>query len=177
VQALLATERGRETLQWLADEGIPVVWDEVAPGAWWDGTSVTLGVGVEDSVQAALTILHEANHARYDRDGRSVGDEIADLPKDDYVGGMLDEETDGVVQEVLGARELRATGVDVPESVAEGRYGTAYDAAIEAGRSRAQAEAEGFAAVREMFTDGTFVTSTTGESYEDFYGDSWEGNN
>lgn len=177
VQNLLATERGRQTLQWLADQGIPVVFDTVAGGAWWDGTSVTLGVGYEDPVDAALTILHEANHARYDHDGRSVDDEIGDLPKDEYVGGKLDEEADGVVQEVLGARELRATGVEVPVSTAETRYGTAYDAAIAAGRSTAQAEAEGFAAVREMFVDGTFVTSTTGDSYEDYYGDAWDDNN
>ncbi|WP_258726597.1 hypothetical protein [Cellulomonas sp. NS3] len=177
VQTLLATERGRQTLQWLADHGIPVVFDSVAGGAWWDGTSVTLGTGYDDPVQAALTILHEANHARYDREGRSVGDDIGDLPRDEYVGGMLDEETDGVVQEVLGARELRDTGTEVPVSAAESRYGAAYDAAIAAGRSRAQAEDAGFAAVREMFTDGTFVTSTTGESYEDYYGDSWEDNN
>ena len=66
VQMMLSTERGRQVLQWLADNDIPIVVDPNATGAFWNGSEIVLGPGYDN----AAVLVHEANHARYTVEGR-----------------------------------------------------------------------------------------------------------
>ena len=49
VQQLLSTERGRQTLQWLSDNNIPIVIDPDETGAYWNGTEIVLGEGYDNA--------------------------------------------------------------------------------------------------------------------------------
>ncbi|GIG38337.1 hypothetical protein [Cellulomonas phragmiteti] len=169
VRTLLLTERGREMLQWLADNGIEV--RDSSSGSYWDGQHVYVDTG-NTPLETVRTLVHEANHARSDADGSSP--DVHGDSRDDYVNGMLDEETRGVVDEIVAARELEDQGVSMPTDISDDTYWDAYDAAVTAGRSEQQARDAAFAAVRDLFTDGTFVTSTTGDTYEDYYGSAWD---
>ncbi len=169
VATLLMTERGREILQWLADQGIEV--RDSFRGSYWDGTSIFVDTGNTD-LETVRTLVHEYNHALNDAQGTSP--DIATDTRDDYVNGMLDEETQGVVEEIRAARELEDAGVSMPTDVSDTTYWNAYDQAIADGRSEQEARDAAFGAVRELFINGTFQTSNTGETYEDYYGDAWD---
>ncbi|ADG74266.1 hypothetical protein Cfla_1368 [Cellulomonas flavigena DSM 20109] len=169
VRTLLQTERGREMLQWLADNGIEV--RDSSRGSYWDGEHIFLDTSISP-LDAVRTLVHEVNHAQSDAAGTSP--DVHTDSRDDYVDGMLDEETRGVVEEILAARELEDAGVSMPTNVSDDTYWDAHDAALRAGRSAQQARDAGFAAVRNLFLDGTFVTSNTGDAYDDYYGDAWD---
>lgn len=165
---MLSTERGRQTLQWLADHGIGVKIDPNETGAYWDGTTIVLGQGYED----AAVLVHEANHAKYTQEGRSA--DIVNQNREDYVRTAIDEEIDGTVQQIYAAREFRAAGHSVGTNVSEQNYTAAYEQAIEDGRSEAEADQAGRAAVADGFYNGTIKTSNNGQSYVDYYGDAWD---
>lgn len=173
---LASTERGRRILQWLHDNNITVVIDPGAQGAYYSNGVITLGPGYEN----ASTVIHEANHAVWDTENRSA--DAGSMTKDAYVGLAIEEEAEGVWLEVVYAKERRDAGQTVTASGAEerydGAYQTAYDAAIASGESAASAHAAGNQAgrdaIEQMFYDGSFVTSNTGDPYSDYYGDYWE---
>ncbi|QDP98463.1 hypothetical protein FOE78_23445 [Microlunatus elymi] len=168
VKTMLTTERGRQTLQWLADHHIPIVVDPNQQGAFWDGSKIVLGDGQE----SAATLVHEANHAKYSKEGRSA--DARTESRDDYVHGAIAEEVDGTVQEIQAAQEFREHGHEVDQQPGESAYTAAYDQAIKDGKSQAEAQSAGADAVSELFYNGSFVTSTTGESYPDYYGSYWD---
>lgn len=169
VRMLLMTERGRQILQWLADNDISIL--PSGQGSYWNGRGIFVDNANTD-LETVRTLVHEYNHAVADREGTSP--DVDGDSREDYVNGMLDEETRGVVDEIRAARELEDAGVAMPTDESDTRYWDAYDAAISQGASEQAAQDAGFAAVREMFTDGTFVTSTTNETYEDYYGSGWD---
>jgi hypothetical protein len=168
VTIMLSTERGRQTLQWLADNDVPIKIDPNVTGAFWNGTEIVLGPGYED----AAVLVHEANHARYTKEGRSA--DIEHQTKDDYVRSALDEEIAGTIQQIYAAREFRAAGHSAASSVSEQQYDAAYDQAIDEGKSTAEADRAGQAAVAQGFNDGTIKTSNTGQSYVDYYSQAWD---
>lgn len=175
-QELASTPRGRRILQWLHDNGIEVVIDPGATGAYYSNGVMTLGPGHQE----AGTVIHEANHAVWDKEGRSA--DAQSMSKDDYVSLAIEEEAEGVWLEVVYAKERRDSGQTVSPDIAEqrydGAYQTAYDAAVASGQSpssaHATADQAGRDAIEQMFYDGTYVTSNTGDPYSDYYGDYWE---
>lgn len=169
VRTLLMTERGREIVQWLADNGIEI--RDSSQGSYWDGTNIFVDTGNTD-LETVRTLVHEANHAQSDAAGESP--DIDADSRDEYVNGMLDEETRGVVEEIVASRELEDRGVTMPTDISDDTYWDAYDDAVAGGRSEQQARDDAFAAVRNLFLDGTFVTSNTGDPYDDYYGDAWD---
>jgi Flp pilus assembly pilin Flp len=168
VKLLLSTERGRQTLQWLSDNHIPIVVDPDATGAYWDGTQIVLG---EDFDNGAV-VVHEANHARYAVEGRHAS--ATELGRDAYVAATVDEEVDGTVQQILAAKEFREAGHEIGQQPAEDAYDAAYAKALQAGQTVGEAERAGRRAVSAAFYNGAIVTSTTGQSYPDYYGDYWD---
>lgn len=184
VEILNSTERGREMLQWLADHGVEVIFDPQATGAYFDPAlnAIVMGPGY-DNVD---TFVHEYNHAHYAGTGASVNtyDQATSLSREDYVNGMLDEETQSVVLAIVAAGEFSDAGHEV--SAGDSRvYWDAHDQArqdaLDAGLSGAEADAAGreagTLAIRQLFVDGTYVTSNTSQTYEDYYGSYWDGVN
>jgi len=168
VKTLLSTQRGRDTLQWLYDNKIPIVVDPDTTGAYWNGTQIIMGEGYDD----ASVLVHETNHAKYTKDGRSA--DVHKLDRDAYVTAAINEEADGTVQQILAAKEFRASGRDVDQQPAEPQYDAAYQKAKDRGASDAEAQQAGSEAVRQEFYNGGLITSTNRQSYPDYYGEYWD---
>jgi hypothetical protein len=168
VKMLLSTERGRQTLQWLADHQVPIVVDPDATGAYWDGSQIVLGENFDN----AAVVVHEANHARYTLEGRHA--DPMKLDRDAYVAAAVDEEVDGTVQQILAAKEFREAGYQIDPQPAEDAYDAAYTKAIQNGQTVGEAQRAGRDAVSRQFYNGAIVTSTTGQRYPDYYGDYWD---
>lgn len=181
VEILNSTEKGREILQWLADNDVEVIFDSSATGAYYDPAlnAIVLGKGYEN----VTTLVHEYNHAFYARTGKTVNthQQATSLTRADYVNGMLDEETASVVLEITTAREFTDAGHRVTHGQSS-RYWDAHDdarqSALDQGKSQAEADAAGREAgrlaIRQMFVDGTYRTSNTGQTYEEYYGSYWD---
>jgi hypothetical protein len=168
VQMMLSTERGRQVLQWLADNNIPIVVDPSATGAFWNGSEIVLGPGYDN----AAVLVHEANHARYTVEGRHA--EVSNPDRDAYVHGAVDEEVDGTVQQILSAKEFRNSGAQLGNQPGEPEYNAAYQQVIRNGGTQAEAQQAGYQAVSDLFYHGGIVTSTNGQSYPDYYGGYWD---
>lgn len=179
VEILGSTERGREILQWLADNGVEVIFDPSATGAYYDPALNTIVMGPDN--QGAGTFVHEYNHALYAATGQTVNGQATSVTREEYVNGMLDEETAGVVLAIVAVGEFSDAGHGATY-LHEQTYWNAHDQgrqdALDAGLSQAEADAAardaGFQAIRQLFVDGTLVTSTTNQTYEDYYGSHWD---
>lgn len=168
VQMMLSTERGRQVLQWLADNDIPIVVDPGATGAFWNGSEIVLGPGYDN----AAVLVHEANHARYTVEGRHA--DVSNPDRNAYVHGAVDEEVDGTVQQILSAQEFRNSGANLGSQPGEQQYNAAYQQVIRNGGSQADAQQAGYQAVSDLFYNGGMVTSTNGQAYPDYYGSYWD---
>ena len=127
----------------------------------------------ESAESSALTFVHEMNHARYAGEGRSA--DIQRLSRARYVDGMLNEEVEGCVLAIEAKWEIVAAGTPVTDSPPlEQVYKRAYDRAIAAQRTQAQAKEAGRTALKNAFTSGTVTTSNTHESYPVYYGNAWD---
>ena len=168
VQTMLSTERGRQTLQWLADHGIPIVIDPGETGAYWNGSEIVLGSGFDN----AAVLVHEANHARYAEEGRHA--DVDALDRQEYITAAIDEEVAGTVLQILSAKEFRDAGATLGQQPAEAAYDQAYQQTIRNGGTQAQAQQAGYQAVNDEFYNGGIVASTNGNSYSENYGDYWD---
>lgn len=152
-------------------------------GSYYDSAGGKMIIDANESAgDAALTFIHEMHHAYYDKEG--LGANVVDLSRDEYVAGMVKEEAEGTVKSIEGKIELEATdfdtsGVGFPlETEYRTAYKTAYDAAIAGKKSEEEAKADarkaGMERVIKGFMDGEVVTSNSGESYPDYYGNYWD---
>lgn len=171
VTLMLLTQEGRETLQWLADQGIQVTFS--FGGTFWRESEQTIYVDTSKLPHERIrSLAHEARHAREDAQGTSP--DRATTTRDDYVARMLDEEARAVADEVVLARATRDAGGLSPSQASDTEYRKAYDAAVAAGQDGAAAHEAGVAAIRVLFENGHYRTSTTGEPYTEYYGQMWD---
>ena|GEM_PF-2388445 len=168
VQAMQTTERGRQALQWLADNNVPIVVSPTARGAYWDRTKIVLGPSHTDPA----VLIHEANHARYSRENRNPNADTTD--KQAFVDAWIAQEVDSSMQQIQAAQEFRAAGRNVATQPGEPEYNAAYQQAIAAGASDAVARQAASDAVKNQYTSGVFKTSNTNETYPDYYGNYWD---
>lgn len=172
VKELMASPRGRETLNWMAENGVKMG-DPKGPGAEYSPAENTMYVS--DSGDAG-SVIHEASHAQWDVEGQSV--DPTTVSQEEYVQTSIDNETEATTEGIYYDKEMRMRGYPVEQSAAEVNYDGAYNEAIEAGKTPEEADAAGRERVREMFVEGEdgFVeveTSTTSEGYEEYYADQW----
>ena len=167
VKQLLSTERGRQTLQWLVDNNIPIVIDPDENGAYWDGSQMVLG----ESYDSAAVVVHETNHARPHQ--RGVMQTRTRRSRDDYVAAAVERGGGRTVEQIQAAKEFGSPGSRSASS--RPRRRTPRPTPGHPERSDAgQAERAGRDAVRDEFYNGNIVTSTTGDPYPDYYGDYWD---
>ncbi|MBI3268245.1 MAG: hypothetical protein HYZ53_04430 [Planctomycetes bacterium] len=182
-ELLRASPKGREVLKYLEDHNVQIELQS-GDGSFYDPSTGNMTVRSEKSPgEMLLTIAHEANHAKADKEHTT-----ADVDKDtreDYVRKMLAEEAAGDVQAIETKREVNAAGKGVTAMKAsEAAYDAAYDKAakdLRAAKPKATAaeldaagKAAGAAAVLQAFVDGKVITSTNNKTYPNFYGDEWD---
>lgn len=168
IQEMLRSPRGRETLNWLAENGIAIEPNE-GSGSEYNFETNTIELGYGDG---ADSLVHEAEHARQDIEGERV--EVTPTNEAEYVEGQIQGEVQAVTEEIYLAKEQRAAGQTVEVDGFEYAYDTAYEDALESGSTVEEADAAGRDAVHEMFVegeDGTIEaeTSNSGQTYPEYY--------
>lgn len=172
---------GAAAVKYLEDKKIPVEFAD-GGGSYWDGNKIVIDRS-QDPQEAALTLVHEVNHAKATKEGTG-----ADINKDtrgDYVQKMLDEEVTGTVDSIKAKNELVANGKNVTASFPlEKEYNDAYKKAVDEAKKkdpkateeqlRAIGEKAGYDAVMDGFKTGKVVTSTNGQPYPEYYGAAWD---
>ena len=169
VQMMLSTERGRQVLQWLADNDIPIVVDPSATGAFWNGSEIVLGPGYDN----AAVLVHEANHARYTVEGQA----LPRSPTRTVTSTCRERSTrrsTAPCSRSCRPRSSATAGAQLGSQPGETQYNAAYQQVIRNGGSQAEAQDAGYQAVSDLFYNGGIVTSTNGQSYPDYYGGYWD---
>jgi hypothetical protein len=173
---------GSAAMKYLDDKKLKVEF-VAGGGSYWDGSKVVVDRN-ESTQEAALTLVHEVNHAKATLESTS-----ADVAKDtraDYVRKMLEEEVKGTVDSIKTKNELVAAGTPIAASFPlEAQHNKAAQDAIDALKKSdpkasdaalaAAGEKAGTAAVMKGFQDGSVVTGNTKEKYPDYYGSDWDG--
>ncbi|MBI4523606.1 MAG: type VI secretion system tip protein VgrG [Deltaproteobacteria bacterium] len=155
-------------------------------GSTFDGSTNTMNLDpTESPMDSALTFVHEMNHAEAHHEGRSP--DINDPNRNNYVNGMVGEESEGTVRSIQARDELADAGHDVSGSSfpLQNEYHDAYNQAVADARaanpnaSAEELDAAGRAAgtnrVNQGFQNGEVVTSNTNQSYPTYYGNAWDG--
>ncbi|MGO1165386.1 MAG: WXG100 family type VII secretion target [Janibacter sp.] len=184
IKELQKTADGRAALDWMERNDITIQYKDDYDGAYYTNETNTMTLG-EPPYNDAQTLLHEANHARWDAEDRQV--DVEETTRDEYINGKYDEETDCVTQEVYYAKQAREAGTDVDVSTGEQQYdkgyATAYNSAIESGKSPAEAHAAGDEAgraeIRELFSSGYYKVSGSEppQTYGEKKGEYWDAQN
>jgi hypothetical protein len=185
-RVLNETPLGRDALDWARRNGVTIRYQR-GGGSYYDDTANRITVDSDRTAeQRAATVVHEVNHAR----NRNAPD-ARSMTRAQYINAALDEEVNGTVLAIVANRQLQqARARNRPPDVAlQPQYDAAYRRAIQlenarrrrAGRPTLSAteaqrvgEAAGRLRVRQAFQNGEVNTSTTGETYPQFYGRSWD---
>ena len=182
IKALLnKSATGRAALKTLDDNKVPVGF-KAGGGSYWNGKKIIIDQ-TQGTQDAALTLVHEANHARATLKGLS-GNALTQT-RAGYLKTMVNEEAVGTVRSIVAKRELVAAGVPITATFPlESQYTTAYNTAAGAlakvnpqASAAAQAIAGGKAGLTRViqgFTKGEVVTSTNGQPYPTYYGSYWD---
>jgi DNA-binding LacI/PurR family transcriptional regulator len=172
---------GAAALQYMDQRNIPVQFAN-GGGSYWDGRQIVID-RTQGTQDAALTLVHEINHAKATFDGPQPN--IMTDTRANYVQGMLAEEVRGTVDSIRAKNELVANGRNVTATFPlEREYNDAYNQAVQAARTndpslaqdrlRAIGEQAGYDAVLNGFNTGRVQTSTTRQPYPAFYGEAWD---
>jgi hypothetical protein len=165
-ELLKQTPEGAAIIKFIEDKAIPIKIDP-SDGSFHNKGTVTLGPPF-DAEEMALTIAHEANHAKYFKEGRNA--DITKDTRDDYVRKKIEEEVVGTVASIEVKNSLVKKGVAIAATFPlEKEYNDAYKKAVEdLKKSKPDAtEAEldaagkkaGYEAVKKGFETGKVVAS------------------
>lgn len=183
IKAILETiPTGKEALKRYEDYKITISFVP-GGGSYYSGGVMTIDSN-ETVREAALTFVHEMNHAFYEKTGLTKN--VATSTREEYVKGNVEEEAEGTVKSIEAKIELEGTIIDTKgltfplEGTYRAAYKTAYDKAFKEKSSEADAKtaarAAGKQAVIQGFLDGKVQTSNSGETYSDYYGKDWDSN-
>jgi hypothetical protein len=188
-----ASPTGKEATAVLDTHKVKVDFD-VGTGSFYEPTTNTITLdSAESDASAALTLVHELNHARYEKEGLTA--DVMKLGRDDYVKQSIDEEVEGAVKSIEAKMELQGaqlrTGnppmwIDVANASApqDDVYLVAYRQAIDAAKAKDPATPEpdleklgreaGRARVLKGFMDGEVISSDSHKPYPILYGEYWD---
>ncbi|HTS26639.1 MAG TPA: toxin glutamine deamidase domain-containing protein, partial [Bryobacteraceae bacterium] len=174
---------GAEAVAYIEKHKIPVVFDTGGGGSDWDGKQIRIDRS-QPVHMAALTLVHEVNHAEWDKTGKTAN--IHTETQKSYIDKNIEEESVGTAKAIEAQRQLERLGEKFPQRYPlYWSYTNAYNRA--AGEHRRQhpaaslsdhvkaAQQAGLDAVRKGFNDGKVVASNTTAqtTYRDYYAQDW----
>src|SRR5262249_15876047 len=106
---LMQCPAGRAAVAYRRQHNIPVVFDNLRPGADFNQNFIRINNQYHDHT-AALILVHEVNHAQYQIEGWVA--QARNLPEAQYVSARLAEEARGTAWAIHAQRELEAAGVN-----------------------------------------------------------------
>lgn len=174
---------GKEALKRKEEYKTKVVF-KAGGGSFYSSSTSTMTIDSGHTAKrAALTFVHEMNHAYYHKAG--LKPRITKTTRAEYIKRKVAEEAEGVVKSIEAKMELEGAKVDVAGLTypLEKQYKEAYkkkkEEVVKAGEKdeakiAASARIAGKARVTKGFNDGEVVTSNSGDSYPVYYGNSWD---
>jgi hypothetical protein len=185
-QILQQSDSGRRALELKDEYDVEVRAGRSGGGSYYDSSSNAMFIDPDESNEsAALTFVHEMNHARYFHEG--IGADAASMTREEYVNGMVEEESEGTVRSIETKIELEGTDIDVSGTTfpLETEYRQAHRAAVDAARAEDEERSDeelqrigrdaGKRRVTQGFMNGEVVTSTTPQKpYPQYYGEIWD---
>ena len=158
---------------------------ESKEGSKYDPPSNTIYISsAEDDKEAALTFVHEMNHAKYAKEGKSA--DVEKLGKEEYVKKWVEEEAEGTVKSIEAKIELEGTKIDVSKTgfPLEAEYRKAFKDAVDAAKLKDPKKSEedlkkigreaGKARVTQGFMNGEVVGNISKKPYPDKYREYWD---
>jgi hypothetical protein len=139
-----------------------------------------------EKFSAALTLVHEVTHARYYHEGLTA--DINLLNRQEYTQMKIEEEMMAVINRIEATKQLSESGVIVANlrHVLYYPYRQAYGAAVRAAKVDYPGSDEdtlqnigreaGRTAVRQALLHDQVITSTTQQSYVEYWGSMWDKN-
>lgn len=185
IGGVLATiPTGQATLALLESYHISVRFDTGHGSRFYKERNEIVMDSSQGDFSAALSLVHEATHARYFHEGLTATVEYSD--REVYVQMKVEEEITAVESQVLAATELSEIGVDISKL----RHVLYYQYQQAAGKASRLARYEnpsseeskikeisqeaGREAITQVITSGEFVRSTDGQTYADYWGSVWD---
>jgi hypothetical protein len=181
---LEAIPTGKEAIAVLDKHKVKITFD-AAGGADYDPSTNSITVDSNrTNARIALSLVHELNHARYEKEGLTA--DVTKLSREEYVKRLVEEEAEGVVKSIEAKIELEGTKIDLTGASypLEAEYRKAYKKAVDAAKAKDPKAAEadlkklgraaGKARVTKGFMDGEVVGSKSRQSYPDKYGKHWD---
>jgi hypothetical protein len=183
-----AGPEGLRALETIDKYGTKVVYAH-GGGSFYRHPGNAIHVDVEDG-KFVSGVVHEATHTKWAHQARPRLPAM--MGRATYIKYSINEETDATVREVYANTHLQTNGhVGVPNSGLQKVFTDAYNAAVKEAESAARAEGRvltpdelavvgdvgGRTAVYEGYHNGLVVTSTTGQTYPEFYGAAWDAAN
>jgi hypothetical protein len=183
-QIMAASQTGREALATLGEHQVKIGFDATGGSVYDPNTNSILIDSNESDARAALALVHELHHARYEKEGRAAN--VMTLSREEYINKGVEEEAEGTVKSIEAKIELEGTTIDVSQTAYpfEAEYRAAYQHAVDAARLQDPAAAEddlkqigraaGLARVVQGYMDGEFTGSRSGKTYPELLGEHWD---
>jgi hypothetical protein len=183
-ELLTLSETGRTALAQMEQYGVGLKFLQ-GRGTFYSVDINTVVIDADQSpVMAALSIVHEMNHARYYHQG--IRADIHGLDREEYVRLKVTEEAHSLALSIDTKTELRKAGVNVFDFnyPLEEDYREAYWVAVEAAAVQegekdidellAIGQEAGMARLFEVLMQGEVLRSSTKVPYPDFFAQDWE---
>ena len=176
------TSRGNEALGIQQKYNVPVEEGKPGGGTYYSPGENKVYIDANKPLdQRAGSFVHEMNHAEYANTGKSVNvpAKMAKMPRQDYVKGMLTEESEGQVRAIEFNKQI---GGKTP-AVLQDAYDKGYQQAVDAFKAQHpaatsmeldQAGKKGaFQAVYDGFSQARPSTDPS-ITYPEYYGRAWD---
>ena len=184
-QVLGTIETGRATLELIEQLGVDLQFEPGKGSCFYPHRNQIVIDSKFERYQAALVLIHEVTHARYFHEGLTAV--VTNPDQQAYVQQKVEEEIDAMVAGVEATMELAEAGVDVVDirPALYYPYRQAYGSAIRAAKYESPGLSEttlqdigreaGRSAVETAVLDGTVVTSVSQQTYLEYWGTVWDG--
>jgi hypothetical protein len=178
---LADSPRGAAAVKYIEVHRLPVVFTQRG-GSKWDGHTITIDLSGRSKASAALSLVHEARHARTTMEGH--GANVKTNTRTVYVDKMLEDEVRARVDATVARNEIVANGKLSP-STYEAKYNDAFRSGMAALQQSnpsasitewaAAGEKAGYDVLMKEYRDGSAKTSTPPHgSSPDHFGRIWD---
>jgi WXG100 family type VII secretion target len=177
------SEIGREAVQKAKDLGVSFKLSTAGSGTYYDSSTNTIYVDPNTQPDfAASSYIHELTHAQQHT---QQWPDVMALSRDDYVTATLTKEADAVIAEFRYEKQnglLDFVSSPSYEQAYWNTYNQKYAELKNNDPNLAETELQRLAneagreKLLESYRDGTIETSTTNQSYVDYYGNAWDVN-
>jgi len=175
------TKIGRDALKDAKDLGVSFELSKTGTGTYYDSSTNTMYIDPNTHQDFAVnSFIHELEHAKQHADG--LFPDVMHVTKDEYVTKCVSLEADAVIAEFMYEKERKLFDF-LNASEKEKAFWDAYNETTKRLEKTSSLSSDeiyklaydaGKEKLIKLYENGSIITSTTKESYLDYYGDYWE---